>query len=106
MLKSFGFYVVLAILAKLPGLAMRLSGTHVSHLIDVCTSDLAILGAGFMLSWSLETAEEHVSRGIALAVIALITVLTEYVVDIYYVSGGKAARLRLHSVCCCEHNRR
>lgn len=83
-LKRFGFYVLLAILAMVPGLAMRLTGTHVSPLVDVGTSGLAILGAGFMLSWGLETAEEHVSRGLALAVLALITVLPEYVVDIYY----------------------
>lgn len=83
-MKRFSFYVLLAILAVLPGLAMRLAGTHASPLVDVCTSGLAILGAGFMLSWGLETAEEHVSRGLALAVLALITVLPEYVVDTYY----------------------
>jgi cation:H+ antiporter len=87
-LKRFSFYVVLAVLAAVPGLAMRLTGTHVSPLVDVCTSGLAILGAGFMLSWGLETAEEHVSRGLALAVLALITVLPEYVVDIYYAFQG------------------
>ena len=83
-MKRFSFYVLLAILAVVPGLAMRLSGTHISPLVDMLASGLAILGAGFMLSWGLETAEEHVSRGLALAVLALITVLPEYVVDIYY----------------------
>lgn len=83
-MKRFSFYVLLAILAVLPGLVIRLTGTRVSPLVDVCTSGMAILGAGFMLSWGLETAEEHVSRGLALAVLALITVLPEYVVDTYY----------------------
>ncbi|MGI8811267.1 MAG: sodium:proton exchanger [Pyrinomonadaceae bacterium] len=44
----------------------------------------AILGAGFMLSWGAEAAEQHVSRGLAVAVLALITVLPEYAVDIYF----------------------
>ncbi|MEO5596380.1 MAG: hypothetical protein ABIQ97_04475, partial [Lysobacteraceae bacterium] len=43
-----------------------------------------------MLSWGVEAAEEHVSRGLALAVLALITVLPEFVVDFYYsFQGGR-----------------
>lgn len=87
-MQKFAFYVALAVLAVLPGLILRLTGTQVSPLVDTPIAGAAILGAGFMLSWGVEAAEEHVSRGLALAVLALITVLPEYVVDIYYAFQG------------------
>lgn len=87
-MRKFGFYVLLALLAAAPGLFMRLSGTHVSAVVDALIAGLAILGAGFMLSWGVEAAEEHVSRGLSLAVLALITVLPEFVVDFYYAFQG------------------
>lgn len=71
-------------LAILPGLAIRLGGLHLAPVADLAVSGLAILAAGFLLSWGVEAAEEHVSRGLALAVLALITVLPEYVIDLYY----------------------
>lgn len=76
--------VALAILALLPGLAARLSGIHLAPVVDLAVSGLAILAAGFLLSWAVEAAEEHVSRGLAIAALALVTVLPEYVIDLYY----------------------
>ena len=87
-MRKFWIYVVLALLASAPGLFMRLTGTHMSAVVDALIAGLAILGAGFMLSWGVEAAEEHVSRGLALAVLALITVLPEFVVDFYYTFQG------------------
>lgn len=49
-----------------------------------CCFFFALLGAGFLLSWGLESAEKFVAKGLAIAVLALITVLPEYAVDIYY----------------------
>ena len=83
-MKKFGFYVAAAIFVMLPGLVLRLYGAHLSPPIDALFAGLAILGAGFMLSWGVEAAEEHVSRGLALAALALITVLPEFVIDFYY----------------------
>lgn len=83
-MKKFISYLALAVLATLPGLIVRFSGTQVSPLEEVVITGVALLGAGFMLSWGVEAAEEHVSRGLALAVLALITVLPEYAVDMYY----------------------
>ncbi len=83
-MKKFALYVALAIFGVLPGLVVRLGGIHPSAVIDTLLAGLAILSAGFMLSWGVEAAEEHVSRGLAIAVLALITVLPEYVVDMYY----------------------
>ncbi|MEJ7745419.1 MAG: sodium:proton exchanger [Luteimonas sp.] len=85
---KFWRYVALALIATVPGLWMRITGTHVSVVADAAIAGLAILAAGFMLSWGVEAAEEHVSRGLALAVLALITVLPEFVVDFYYAFQG------------------
>lgn len=87
-MRKFWRYVLLALLAATPGLYMRFAGIHVSGAADALIAGLAILGAGFMLSWGVEAAEEHVSRGLALAVLALITVLPEFVVDFYYAYQG------------------
>jgi len=83
-MRKFSLYVALAVAATLPGLVMRVTGLHLAPLLDTLLFGIAILGAGFMLSWGAEAAEEHVSQGLALAVLALITVLPEYAVDIYY----------------------
>jgi len=63
---------------------MRVTGLHFAPLLDTMTFGAAILGAGFMLSWGAEAAEGHVSQGLAIAVLALVTVLPEYAIDIYY----------------------
>ncbi len=87
-MRKFWIYVLLAVTAAIPGLWMRLTGTHVSAVFDALIAGIAILGAGFMLSWGVEAAEEHVSRGLSLAVLALITVLPEFAVDFYYAYQG------------------
>lgn len=76
--------VALAVAATLPGVIVRLTGVHLAALPTVVIFFAAILGAGFLLSWGAEAAEQHVSRGLAVAVLALITVLPEYAVDIYF----------------------
>jgi len=45
---------------------------------------LAILGAAFLLCWACEVAQMDISQALALALIALIAVLPEYVVDAYF----------------------
>ena len=83
-MKKFAIYIALAVVATLPALVLRFSGTHTTPLLDTLLFGVAILSAGFMLSWSAEVAEEHASQGLIVAVLALITVLPEYAVDIYY----------------------
>ncbi len=83
-MKKFRLYVALAVLATLPGVILRLTGFHGAPLIGTLIFGVAILGAGFLLSWGAEAAEGHVSQGLAIAALALITVLPEYAVDIYY----------------------
>ncbi|MDE2039359.1 MAG: sodium:calcium antiporter [Elusimicrobia bacterium] len=45
---------------------------------------LSVLGAAFLLSWAGEAAELDVPQGLALAALAVVAVLPEYAVDIYF----------------------
>jgi cation:H+ antiporter len=79
-----------AVAATVPGLVLRLGGLHPAHWIGVALYGLAIVGAAFVLAWGAETLQLDVSRGLALAVLALIAVLPEYVVDFTFAAkaGG------------------
>lgn len=83
-MRKFGFYVALAMVATIPGLVMRLAGVHTTPVLDTLIFGMVLLAAGFMLSWSAETAEEHVSQGVAMALLALVTILPEAAVDMYF----------------------
>ncbi|MBI2070451.1 MAG: sodium:calcium antiporter [Elusimicrobia bacterium] len=47
-------------------------------------SGLAVISAATMLAWASELAEEDISQGLALAFVALVAVLPEYAVDLYF----------------------
>ena len=63
---------------------MRFAGVHTTPVLDTLIFGVVLLAAGFMLSWSAETAEEHVSQGVAMALLALVTILPEAAVDMYF----------------------
>lgn len=87
----FYFLVVLAMLGALPAMVIRLTGWHTSSVIEMAFFGVAVLAAGFMLSWSAEAAERDLPQGLILAIVALITVLPEYAVDMYYAfQAGRA----------------
>ena len=70
-----------AAVATMPGVFMRLGGVHPPELVGAAVFGLAVVGAAFLLAWGAEALELDVSRGLALAVLALIAVLPEYAVD-------------------------
>ena len=74
----------IAVLVMIPAIYFRAAGLRPDPLLDVAVFGIAILAAGFMLSWGAETAEGQISAGLILAVVAIITVLPEYAVDLYY----------------------
>ena len=80
----FGAYLGVAIAATVPAIVLRVGGWRPDPLLDAALFGIAILAAGFMLSWGAETAEKRVSQGLIVAAIALVTVLPEYAVDFYY----------------------
>ena len=84
-------YMVLAFLAMVPGVYLRLSDTHITHPVDALLFGLAIVGSAFLLSWAAEVAQLDISAGLAIAVLAFIAVLPEYAVDLVFArKGGNA----------------
>ncbi|MFN8543217.1 MAG: sodium:calcium antiporter [Candidatus Binatia bacterium] len=62
---------------------------HFGHLVEsapvvACVSGMAIFGAAFLLSWASEVAQLDIPRALALAFLALVAVLPEYAVDVYF----------------------
>ena len=76
--------LILAALITLPGLWLGLSGTHLAPPPAALLSGLAILGASFLLLWACDVAQMDIPQTLALAVVALIAVLPEYAVDMYF----------------------
>ena len=75
---------VAAIALTLPGVVLRLGGGHPTDVIGVVVFGLAVVGAAFLLAWGAEALQLDISRGLALAVLALIAVLPEYAVDFMF----------------------
>jgi cation:H+ antiporter len=63
---------------------VHFSGIHPSPEWLALSAGLAIFGASFMLSWSAELAQLEIPQALALALLALIAVLPEYAVDMYF----------------------
>jgi cation:H+ antiporter len=83
--------MVLAVAVTVPGLFLRLSGSHISHPLDALLFGLAIVGSAFLLSWAAEVAQLDISAGLAIALLAFIAVLPEYAVDLVFArKGGNA----------------
>ena len=76
--------MALALIVTVPGVYLRLSGTHVDPILAVFLFGMAIVGAAFILSWAAELIQLDVGAGLALAFLALIAVLPEYAVDFVF----------------------
>ncbi len=75
-----------------PAVALRLTGIHPNPVVSLLAFGAAVVAASFVLAWAAEAAQVDVSGGLAIAVLALIAVLPEYAVDLYYayVAGHNA----------------
>jgi len=76
--------LLLAALITLPGLWLKLGGIHLAPPPAALLSGLAILGASFLLLGACDVAQMDIPQTLALAVVALIAVLPEYAVDMYF----------------------
>ncbi len=75
---------MLAIAVAIPGIAARLFGYELTPPLTAFISGLAILGAAFLLLWACDAAQSDIPQALALAIVALIAVLPEYAVDMYF----------------------
>jgi cation:H+ antiporter len=72
-----------------PAVVLRIAGPHLDPVAALLIYGAAVVSASFLLAWAAEAAQIDVSGGLAIAVLALVAVLPEYAVDLYYayVSG-------------------
>ena len=63
---------------------IHLSGGHPPPHWMALSSGAAIFGAAFMLSWAAELSQKDIPQALAIALLALIAVLPEYAVDMYF----------------------
>ena len=77
-------WLIAASLLALQWIALRLSGVHLGHATTAILSGVGIFGAAILLSWAAEVAQVDIPQSLALAFLALIAVLPEYAVDMYF----------------------
>ncbi len=76
--------IAYASLLSLQWLTLHFSDVHLEPHWEALSSGIAIFGAAFLLSWGAELAQFDVPQSLALAFLALVAVLPEYAVDIYF----------------------
>ncbi len=76
--------VLVCLAVALPALALRLTGTHPAAPLALVAYGAGVVAASFVLAWAAEAAEVDISGGLAIALLALIAVLPEYAVDLYF----------------------
>lgn len=80
----------IAVACMVPGLVVRVGAVTVSAPAEAALYGGAVVASAFLLSWMAEVAQLDISQGFALALLALIAVLPEYVVDASFAwLGGK-----------------
>lgn len=72
------------ILLSLQWPLLRFSGVALSPVLSAVSSGLAIFGAAYVLSWGGELAQMEIPQSLAIAFLALVAVLPEYAVDLYF----------------------
>ena len=68
----------------LPALTLRATGTHPAAVLALVLFGAAVVAASFVLAWAAEAAQVDISGGLAIAILAVIAVLPEYAVDLYF----------------------
>ena len=78
------FWIGSAALLCLQWIVVHFSGAHPPPHWMALRSGMAIFGAAFLLSWAAELAQKDIPQAPAIALLALIAVLPEYAVDMYF----------------------
>ncbi|MEY3473495.1 MAG: hypothetical protein RLY22_998, partial [Actinomycetota bacterium] len=75
---------VLAFGLTIPGLFLELNHVEISPVIGMFAFGGAVVAGAFVLSWISEAAELDLRGGLSIAILAVIAILPEYVVDFYF----------------------
>jgi cation:H+ antiporter len=76
--------IALCAMLTIPALFLRLSGVHPAAALGLLVFGTAVVAASFLLAWAAEAARVDISGPLAIAILAVIAVLPEYAVDLYF----------------------
>jgi cation:H+ antiporter len=82
--------ILIVVAIALPAPLLRLAHVtgawdpHLEPLVESLIFGIGIFAAATLLTWASEVAETEMSAGLALVILALIAVLPEYAVDLYF----------------------
>lgn len=77
-------FITLVFLCCLQWIFLKYFGVSLHPPWNAISPGLAIFGAAYMLSWGAELSQFEIPRSLAIAFLALIAVLPEYAVDMYF----------------------
>lgn len=77
-------FIVAVFLLGLQWVCFKFTGTHLPSPWNAFAPGIAIFGAAYALSWGAELAQFEIPQSLAIAFLALIAVLPEYAVDMYF----------------------
>jgi len=83
-MRSAVWKVALVLLIAAPAVVVRLSGTQLAPLAGILVYGPAVVASAFLLVWAAEAARHDISGSLATAILAIIAVLPEYAVDLYF----------------------
>ena len=76
--------ILIALAVPLPALFVRVAGVELPPVYAMLLFGAAVAGAAVVLAWAAEAAQLDISGSLAIALLALIAVLPEYAVDLYF----------------------
>jgi len=76
--------IVLALSIAAPAVVARLSGAELAEPVAMAVFGAAVVASAFLLVWAAEAARHDISGSLATAILAVIAVLPEYAVDLYF----------------------
>lgn len=76
--------IISSVLLPVAWLIPALTGADTGSYLEPLLSGAAIISAAFLLSWATDLAELYVPPAFALVVLALVSILPEYAIDIHF----------------------
>lgn len=76
--------ILLCLSLAAPAVVLRVVGLNLVPVADLLIFGASVVAAAFLLAWAAEAAQMDISGALAIALLALIAVLPEYAVDLYY----------------------
>ena len=73
--------IAFLILLGVQGAVIKFSGLHIDPQVEALIFGISIIAGAFLLSWAAEVAQLDVSASFAIAILALIAVMPEYMVE-------------------------